>query len=731
MNRILLLACLLLTAPARSQDYLALPNELPVQYGVLGIRTKSIDSDSIVVYQVLLNSPAHRAGVQKNDRIVAIPPYRIRNTGEMSRCVQSHAPGDTLLLALRRNGQPLEIRCSVSDIKHLYYLMSERAHETPSEPLHRFRSTTVPVDEKEARALIQRHGATEEFAALQSALAFDSDRYGAATRLHTVERALQDPLSTGRTARALSKEMQAAPTLSAHLRTAARYLDLNLEKLPRHQIGQDHSAPALILKSLASATTTADRAFAELTKAERATLPAAISDLLERFGDTLLLDMGDSTETIAHIRSLRTAKKVNLNALFLAALQLAQFTEPEVLRTIRVKSQDLNPADIDSLPPGTSGRFLYAENTPFGWLLIGDRGPNLYGTHAAAIIDLGGDDIYFHSGPAPANMAIIIDYAGDDRYIGEHVASGFTGIGLLVDLEGDDFYQGGDMALGSGFCGIGMLVDHTGNDRYINNQVGQGAAFFGAGLLIDINGDDLYSADLIAQGFGGMRGFGLLHDLAGDDHYLVDGAIPSSYGQPNTYAGWGQGVGCGFRGFGSGGIGLLQDDRGNDYYQGGDFAQGVGYFFGLGVLSDTQGNDQYQGSRYAQGSAAHQSVGALLEEAGNDRYEAKIAASQGAGWDAAIGYLSDLSGNDCYEALHLSQGAAAMNGLGVLFDGAGRDNYEALSGQGQGSSTTYWGGRNAPNMGLLIDLGGGNDTYSMRKNQADVRDAGIGLFSDR
>ena len=72
-----------------------------------------------------------------------------------------------------------------------------------------------------------------------------------------------------------------------------------------------------------------------------------------------------------------------------------------------------------------------------------------------------------------------------------------------------------------------------------------------------------------------------------------------------------------------------------------------------------------------------------------------------------------------------------MNGLGVLFDGAGMDNYEALSGQGQGSSTTYWGGRNAPNMGLFIDLGGGNDTYSMRKNQVDVRDAGIGLFSDR
>ena len=121
----------------------------------------------------------------------------------------------------------------------------------------------------------------------------------------------------------------------------------------------------------------------------------------------------------------------------------------------------------------------------------------------------------------------------------------------------------------------------------------------------------------------------------------------------------------------------------------------------------------------------------MIETEGNDRYETKIAASQGAGWDAAIGYLADLSGNDRYVALHLSQGAAAMNGLGLLFDGNGRDSYKTQTGQGQGSSATYWGGRNASNLGLLIDLGGDKDTYSIRKNQADAHDAGIGLFSDR
>ena len=88
-------------------------------------------------------------------------------------------------------------------------------------------------------------------------------------------------------------------------------------------------------------------------------------------------------------------------------------------------------------------------------------------------------------------------------------------------------------------------------------------------------------------------------------------------------------------------------------------------------------------------------------------------------------------GDDRYEGLHLAQGAAAMNGLGLLYDGDGRDRYEARTGQGQGGSTTYWGGRDAPNIGLLIDLGGDEDTYSLRTNKTDARTEGVGLFSDR
>jgi len=725
----LLLVVLLTGTPGRAQNLQDLPSKLPSRYGVLGLRPLTIDSDRIAVDKVLLYSPAHRAGLQKGDLIVAIPPYRIRNTDELNRCVQSYAPGDTLILIIEREGQRLQLESTVSDIRHLYYLMDENLANKPSVLIHSVPTGKSGAGEQAAHHLIEREHAIGQLDSLQKALVFDAGRYGSACRLQTVNLALNNPLGTGRIARTLTTKFATGTTLADHLMNAARYLDLEVSHRPQTPLGKDDPVLSFLLGPLSASKHLTDRAFAALSDAERSELANSIPDLIARFGDTFLLDEGDSTETTAHIHTLRLAKKIELSALFSSALHLVQLTELDSLKSLRRKLKHLPPTPIDKLPPDSSGDFLYAEYTPLGWVLIGDDGPNFYGTDAAAIVDIGGNDIYFHSHPNPT--ALIIDYNGDDRYLGGGYATGIGSVSLLVDLDGNDLYQGSTLAQGAAFCGIGILWDHKGDDLYLNGRVGQGAAFFGAGMLVDEKGNDLYSAELFAQGFGGMRGLGALIDLSGNDRYLVDGKVPSSYGTADTYAGWGQGVGCGFRGFGSGGIGLLLDHRGTDYYQGGDFAQGIGYFFGLGVLSDLRGNDQYRGSRYAQGAAAHQAAGILLEDSGNDLYQAEIAASQGAGWDAAIGYLADLAGNDRYQALHLSQGAGAMNGLGLLYDGDGRDHYETRTGQGQGSSTTYWGGRHAPNLGLLIDHGNDEDTYSLRKNHSSDRDPGIGLFYDQ
>ncbi|HIG17600.1 MAG TPA: hypothetical protein EYQ31_10125 [Candidatus Handelsmanbacteria bacterium] len=221
-------------------------------------------------------------------------------------------------------------------------------------------------------------------------------------------------------------------------------------------------------------------------------------------------------------------------------------------------------------------------------------------------------------------------------------------------------------------------------------------------------------------------------DGGGWDRYVADLKTPSSYGTPDVYNGWSQGIGVGFRGFAPGGLGLLvASGDGDDTYQAGDFSQGTGYFFGLGILADSGGDDHYSGARYAQGAAAHQAVGVLLDDSGDDIYHGSVAANQGAAWDASVAVLVDLAGNDRYQGGGLSQGASAMNGVGWLYDRGGNDSYQTPSGQADGGSTRYWGGRGALNLGLLMDEGG-RDDYSRpdRMDGAEFRGSRVGLFLD-
>ena len=96
-----MIAVLLLAALCPSladSQYLALPSDLPVRDGVLGLRTQTLTADSLIIDKVLLHSPAHRAGIRRGDRLIAVGPYRVRTTDELARSIASHAPGDTLTL---------------------------------------------------------------------------------------------------------------------------------------------------------------------------------------------------------------------------------------------------------------------------------------------------------------------------------------------------------------------------------------------------------------------------------------------------------------------------------------------------------------------------------------------------------------------------------------------------------------------------------------------------------
>ena len=111
---------------------------------------------------------------------------------------------------------------------------------------------------------------------------------------------------------------------------------------------------------------------------------------------------------------------------------------------------------------------------------------------------------------------------------------------------------------------------------------GQGMGFFGLGAVVDRLGNDWYESDLFSQAVGLPMGIGMVQDTAGNDRYFLGGRDRSTYGTPGIFKGAGQGFGFGFRSFLSGGIGMLYDAEGDDWYNAGNFAQGAGYAYGAG-----------------------------------------------------------------------------------------------------------------------------------------------------
>tara|TARA_B100000674_G_scaffold496363_1_gene526354 strand:- start:843 stop:3032 length:2190 start_codon:yes stop_codon:yes gene_type:complete len=724
----LLICSSLLSALAQAQPYKHLPKNLPSHYGVIGVDVLD-HREGVILARVFPNGPAESAGLRPDDRIIAIDGYRISSTDALSRYIQSIHPGSRAQVTFQRNGEQAKRSVEVTDVGHLYgFMRSEGPTLFPDARRHiQWRDSSSQIEDIVLN-WAQTYGATPALDSLREALHRETERYGADARLSDIHYLLNNPLKTAQATDHIAAELKRTLTIGDYLNLAGHHLDLEPQKLKPPPLPTSLTVDQL-LEFLTHTAAQVDSAFVHLTSTERQLLVDSTPFLLAHFAKHGRLDRGTRSEYEACLSALTLAKKVDLQPFLLAAAQLEQLVA--ILR----KSSALHyPQEPFQTPNGLSGPLLYARETPLGWILIGSNKTNFYGRDdILCIIELGGDDIYAMAPPSSKkpSVRLYIDYGGNDHYLGES-GSAVGGIEFVVNYEGNDLYTGNSMAQGFSFCGIGLLWDSAGNDQYISKRLAQGAAFFGAGLLIDDAGSDLYVLGHKGQGLGGMLGWGLLADQSGEDLYLADHHAPSTYGVEREFAGWAQGVGFGFRGQGSGGIGILYDREGNDRYQAGEFSQGLGYFFALGVLYDQAGDDVYRGRRYAQGASAHQAIGVLFDARGNDRYRAKTA-SQGAGWDASIGLLRDDEGDDEYRAGHLSQGAAAMNSWGLLVDRQGRDRYEALSGQGLGGSVKYWGGRRAQNVGGLVDIGDQPDRYNQveRSDGHTAYSLGIGLFLDQ
>jgi len=163
------------------------------------------------------------------------------------------------------------------------------------------------------------------------------------------------------------------------------------------------------------------------------------------------------------------------------------------------------------------------------------------------LLDLAGNDKhtshrYAVGFGAPAGVGAVIDVAGDDAYqCGRHDSSNYNRTDAPDAKPGDPEFQYTAYGLGTGMGrrilsnnaadheyslagGMGMVIDLAGDDKYDSSNFSQGCGyFFGVGLKLDLAGTDTHAAARYGHAAGAHYGMGLFVDYAGADTYTSTG----------------------------------------------------------------------------------------------------------------------------------------------------------------------------------------------------------------
>ncbi|GIV11461.1 MAG: hypothetical protein KatS3mg020_0952 [Fimbriimonadales bacterium] len=270
------------------------------------------------------------------------------------------------------------------------------------------------------------------------------------------------------------------------------------------------------------------------------------------------------------------------------------------------------------------------------------------------LLDQQGSDTYdsyaFTQGAALMGIGTLIEREGRDQYACFYEGQGYGGVkgfGLLLDALGDDTYiahptpiefpspqiaeRNVSMAQGAGYGkrsdyadgrswagGVGMLIDVQGNDKYLCGVFGQGVGYWGGiGMLIDLQGDDGREGVWYVQGAGAHFAIGYLEDRLGNDRYLASTNMAMGAGHDFS-------------------IGYLMEFAGNDEYNAPSLALGGANANGIGIFVDVAGDDLYQ-SRSTEANFGRANpigkgtlrergfaLGLFLDAAGNDSYPPNI-----------------------------------------------------------------------------------------------------------
>ncbi len=271
---------------------------------------------------------------------------------------------------------------------------------------------------------------------------------------------------------------------------------------------------------------------------------------------------------------------------------------------------------------------------------------------AALLVDGGGHNSFTANSHAQAHaiagFAVLSGGPGSDHYSAQASAQGSAGpegVAALIEPAGRDRYtldnvplirpspqlpdrnasmgQGagrgirGDFADGrSTTGGIGILLDMAGDDHYLAQVFAQGVGYHeGLGILIDDDGDDTFEAAWYAMGSAAHRGAGLLLKRGiGNDHFRASHIM--AMGAANDFS-----------------VGVFLDEGGNDHYELGDLGLGGANDNSVALFMDVKGDDHYRvkdASCRAFGVAQIGRWGTVREDLLN------------------LGLFMDLSGKDSY-----------------------------------------------------------------------------------
>ena len=368
--------------------------------------------------------------------------------------------------------------------------------------------------------------------------------------------------------------------------------------------------PAFMVGSLEQASLHRDNAVTNLTEAERHFLFLHARSMAEHFIPQI---SSLSDQTNARVKAdLRFAELLEEQVDYASLITAAQVLAPSPMSTGSTRSlqHGRNPCPLPPFLPADGRRPVGPGDilrTDRHWWpgtdnLRVDKGIGL-------IIDVGGNDFYrgmiATSADEDQGNAVVIDLTGDDTYdvapLG--LATGRLGVGLLIDHAGDDVYQLDMGSGGAGFGGLGILFDGKGNDMYMGSRLTQGAAIGGLGLLFDTAGNDRYTSHAFAIGFGGPLGVGTIIDFTGDDQY---GSTGPFY---NAGVAWDHSVSM-----------MIDSGNGLDRYTF-DRSTGLGGtdYSGWGLFIEEGGADQYHATS-GFGDSSEKSVAGFFDLDGNDTY---------------------------------------------------------------------------------------------------------------